>query len=166
MALVRRATLADAEAIAAVHVASWETTYTGILPEAFISERTVAVRHAFWRDRLADADPAVSIFVACADDGSVCGFASGGPELNGRLGAEGELYSLYLLEGAQGMGLGRRLVAAVLAELPPGRISVWVLGDNPARRFYERMGGRLIAEQYEEMGGEKFLEVAYDLGAR
>ena len=78
MARIRRAVLADAEAMAAVHVASWESTYAGVLPAAYIAERTLAVRYAFWRDRLIEADPAVCIFVACGDDGEVCGFASGG----------------------------------------------------------------------------------------
>ena len=41
----------DAAAMAAVHVASWESTYAGVLPAAYIAERTVAVRYAFWRDR-------------------------------------------------------------------------------------------------------------------
>lgn len=156
MARIRRAVLADAAAMAAVHVASWESTYTGVLPAAYIAERTVAVRYAFWRDRLAEADPAICIFVACGADGEVCGFASGG---------NGELLSLYLLEEAQGQGLGRALVEAVLAELQGAeRVIVWVLGVNPARGFYERLGGRLIQEKETMMGGEVFTEVAYDLG--
>ena len=156
MARIRQAVLADAAAMAAVHVASWESTYTGVLPASYLAERTVAVRYAFWRDRLAEADPAICIFVACGEDGAVCGFASGG---------NGELYSLYLLEEALGMGLGRALVATVLAELRGAeRVIVWVLGVNPARGFYERLGGRLVAEKQTMMGGERFMEVAYDLG--
>jgi GNAT superfamily N-acetyltransferase len=155
MARIRRAVLADAAAMAAVHVASWESTYAGVLPATYIAERTVAVRYAFWRDRLIEADPAICIFVACGDDGAVCGFASGG---------NGELYSLYLLEEAQGMGLGRGLVEAVLEALGGGRVIVWVLGVNPARGFYERLGGHLIEEKQTRMGGVLFTEVAYDLG--
>lgn len=158
MARIRRAALADAAAMAAVHVASWESTYTGVLPASYLAERTVAVRYAFWRDRLVEDDPAICVFVACGEDGEVCGFASGG---------NGELYSLYLLEEALGRGLGRGLVEAVLAELHGAeRVIVWVLGVNPARGFYEHMGGRLVAEKQTMMGGELFTEVAYDLGSR
>lgn len=156
MARIRRAVLADAAAMAAVHVASWESTYTGVLPASYIAERSLAVRHAFWRDRLIENDPAICIFVACQADGTICGFASGG---------NGELYSLYLLEEAQGFGFGRLLVEAVLAELRGERpVIVWVLGVNPARGFYEHMGGRLVAEKQTRMGGELFTEVAYDMG--
>jgi len=155
MTLVRRAVLADAAGIAAVHVASWESTYGDVLPEDYLAARPAAVRFAFWTDVLRENDPAVCVFVACFEDDSVCGFASGGP---------GELYSLYLLDSAQGVGLGRRLVEAVLEALR-GPVLVWVLSVNPARGFYEHLGGRLLEEKRVNMGGEIFTEVAYDLGS-
>jgi GNAT superfamily N-acetyltransferase len=165
MATVRKAVPEDAEAIAEVHVASWETTYGGVLPDRYISERTRGARLAFWRNQLSDGAAGVCVFVACKDDGAVCGFASGGPERTEELGADGELYSLYLLEEAQGLGMGRALVAAVLGEMAGARrIAVWVLGVNPACGFYEKLGGRKWAEKRAAMGGEVFVEVAYDLG--
>jgi ribosomal protein S18 acetylase RimI-like enzyme len=91
------------------------------------------------------------------------GFASGGPERTGRLGATGELYALYVLQAAQRMGLGRRLTEAALAELGKG-VAVWVLEVNPARGFYERMGGRRLATRQSYFAGASFTEVAYLLG--
>jgi len=38
---------------------------------------------------------------------------------------------------------------------------LWVLKDNPACRFYERLGGRFIAEKWIEIGGKQLLDVAY-----
>jgi GNAT superfamily N-acetyltransferase len=165
MARVRRAELGDAAAMAAVHVASWESTYGSLLPRDYLAARTVSVRLAFWTDLLTEGDPAICIFVACSEDGSVCGFATGGPERTGTLGVDGELYAVYLLAGAQGAGLGRRLVEAVLDALG-GAVGVWVLGVNPARGFYEHLGGKRLTEKRVDMGGEIFAEVAYDLGAR
>jgi hypothetical protein len=40
MTAIRAATAADALAIAAVHVASWDETYHGLLSEAVIAENT------------------------------------------------------------------------------------------------------------------------------
>ncbi|MFN0103787.1 MAG: N-acetyltransferase family protein [Bryobacteraceae bacterium] len=169
MAQVRRARLADAAGIAAVHVESWRTTYADLLPAAYIAERTCKAREAFWTDQLRKDNPGVHIFVACEDDGAICGFASGGPELTSTLGVDGELYSLYLSAAAQGRGLGRRLADSVLTELQRSgarSIAVWVLRENPARGFYERLGGRWLADNQIEIGGETFTEVAYDMGAR
>jgi GNAT superfamily N-acetyltransferase len=163
MRLVRRAMLTDATGIAAVHVTSWESTYRDILPAAYLTARTHAVRLKFWTEVLTAADPAICVFVACLADGSVCGFASGGPERTGLLRVPGELYAVYLLEGAQGLGLGRQLVEAVLAELN-GAVGVWVLELNLALDFYKHLGGTRIAEQQAEFGGKFFTEVAYALG--
>lgn len=38
---------------------------------------------------------------------------------------------------------------------------VWVLADNPSRRFYEVLGGQLVSEQEITIGGVDLLEVAY-----
>jgi len=166
MALVRRAVAADAAAIASVHVASWETTYADILPEEYMAARTVESRRAFWVDCLTENAPGVCVFVACDEEGSVRGFASGGPERTGTLDALGELYSLYLMEAAQGLGLGRALTERVVNELGGRKIAVWVLEENPATGFYERMGGRRLTTRRTEHGGRFYTEVAYDLGSR
>ncbi len=162
MVTVRRAVAGDAAGMAAVHVASWETTYEGILPERFLAVRTEAVRRAFWEDVLTAAEEGVCVFVACGEDGRVCGFASGGPVREAVAGKTRELYSIYLLEEAQGMGLGRALAERVMAEL--GAVVVWVLEANPACGFYERLGGRRVAVKQVDLGGEMFTEVAYALG--
>ncbi len=38
---------------------------------------------------------------------------------------------------------------------------IWVLADNPSRRFYERLGGQLVREAEVELGGQRLRELAY-----
>jgi hypothetical protein len=38
---------------------------------------------------------------------------------------------------------------------------VWVLADNPARGFYERLGGRYLRQKPIEIGGIDLFEAAY-----
>jgi len=74
MSMIRVATLQDAGAIARVHVESWQTTYAGIVPEAYLASLDVGQREASWREWLGfDVD----VFVAEAD-GEVVGFVGGG----------------------------------------------------------------------------------------
>jgi hypothetical protein len=40
-------------------------------------------------------------------------------------------------------------------------MAVWVLALNPFRKFYETLGGQIIAEQQIERGGKAFTEIAY-----
>lgn len=161
---VRKATLADAHAIAVVHVESWKTTYEGIVPAAYLGQLSVSEKAQLWRRGL--NQPKHSIFVV-EEDGSVCGFISGGRNraAQGKEAEyEGEIYAIYLLKEAQGKGYGTKLVAALMDDFRRQGIRsmvVWVLADNPSRRFYERLGGKKIAEKVVDIGGKKLQEWCY-----
>jgi hypothetical protein len=74
MSAIRVATVQDAGAIARVHVESWQTTYVGIVPEAYLASLDVVQREGSWREWLTlDVD----VFVA-EMDGEVVGFIGGG----------------------------------------------------------------------------------------
>jgi hypothetical protein len=38
---------------------------------------------------------------------------------------------------------------------------VWVLAENPARGFYQALGGELVSEKPIEVGDAKLIEAAY-----
>jgi GNAT superfamily N-acetyltransferase len=140
---VRPATIADAAAIAEVHVASWRTTYAGIVPRSVLDGLSVERRRDGWTGRL--ADPGEARAWVGELDGRVVGFVGTGrptaPELPD---LTGELESIYLLDSAQGRGLGGLLVRTALADLRERGFStaiLWVLTANAtARRFYETLG--------------------------
>jgi GNAT superfamily N-acetyltransferase len=161
---VRFALLDDAAAIVEVHVASWRTTYKGIFSDTLLDTLSVDKREQSWRETLALPEPNSVTLVACNVDGSIVGFISGGAERTGRLGYEGELYAIYLLQLAQRQGLGTLLVKHFVRELRArgfGSMAVWVLAANPFRKFYESLGGKVVAEQQIERGGQSFTESAY-----
>jgi ribosomal protein S18 acetylase RimI-like enzyme len=162
VSVVRPAEIEDAAAIARVHVASWRTTYRGILPDDFLESLSEERYEERWRRSLLDEGTRVYV----AEDGrEVVGFASGGRERAGEHSFAGELYAIYVLEEAQGRGHGRGLVRAVsagLRELDLADMIVWVLRDNTrARRFYERLGGIFIRSQPVTIGTAVLEEVSY-----
>jgi ribosomal protein S18 acetylase RimI-like enzyme len=163
LSLVRRAELADARAIARVHVETWRTTYRGLLTDDFLASLDEAGYAERWRRVLVDSRNN-RVYVAENAQG-VIGFASGGRERAGEGGYRGELYAIYVLQEAQGDGHGRRLVQAVLGglrELGLPDMIVWVLRENaPARRFYERLGGVYVREQPITIGPTTLQEVSY-----
>jgi GNAT superfamily N-acetyltransferase len=104
------------------------------------------------------------VYVAEDERGKVIGFASGGPERSGNPRYTGELYAIYVLAQYQGQGVGRQLVIPLVHHLlQEGRraMLLWVLAANPARTFYERLGGQAVYEQSVTIGGMPLLEVAY-----
>lgn len=147
--------------MARVHVASWQTTYAGIIPHEHLATLSVEERVETWRGVL---DAGVSRVYVAEVKGQVVGFASGGPSRWADLPYDGELYALYLLAGHQRSGLGRRLVAAVadgLRGIGLRSLVVWVLARNPACRFYERLGGEPVGRHDEMIAGIFYEERAY-----
>lgn len=161
--IVRPAEPTDAAAIARVHVDAWRESYRGLVPDAHLDGISYDDRTARWRELLIEREQAV--FVGCeASDPAVLAFASGGADRNGDVDFEGELYAIYVLRVGQGKGVGRALVAAVASSLVARRLRsmrVWVLAKNPARKFYERLGGVLVGSTNIDIGGQSFEEVAY-----
>ena len=161
---IRPAVVEDAPAIARVHVESWRTTYRGIFPAHLLEQLSTSDRTRAWTDILIAPPGRFVVLVVCDGSGQVVGFACGGAERTGGLGCDGELHAMYLLESAQRQGIGTLLIRHFVRELRASgfqSVAIWVLARNPARKFYEALGGKYLAEQQIERGGESYLEVAY-----
>jgi ribosomal protein S18 acetylase RimI-like enzyme len=160
---LRDATLTDTPAIARVHVDAWRTTYRGLLPADYLANLSYAEREQQWQRALA-ADSPTRLIVATSEGGEVIGFVAGGPERSGDLGCTGELYAIYLLAEYQRQGIGRRLTHALVRQLRADNfasMAVWVLADNPARHFYEALGGVALRAQAITIGSATLNELAY-----
>jgi ribosomal protein S18 acetylase RimI-like enzyme len=114
-----------------------------------------------WEGILRDAK--MGTFVAEDDSGSIVGFANCGAARDTR-DFGGELYAIYVLQFAQLMGIGKRLVLAVVNDLAARGFSsmlVWVLTENPSRRFYEGLGGEALLSRNIAIGGKTLKETGY-----
>jgi L-amino acid N-acyltransferase YncA len=164
MVTIREARIEDAPGMAKVHVESWRTTYVGIVPDSYLANLSYARRETFWRDILSAVSANGYPFVAVNDAGEIVGFVFGGPQRNGDPAYQAELYSIYLLQEYQGQGIGRQLTRRLVeAFLQAGICSMllWVFADNPARRFYEVLGGQYLRVEQADFGGVMVDEVAY-----
>ena len=170
---VRRAQPADAPGIAAVHVATWQSTYPGILPDDFLAGMSVPRQAAYYEAAIRGRGMVHVATASGADvsNGStprIVGFATSGlARLNdstGRRLADGEIETLYVLDDWRDRGLGRRLVRAAAASLLKAdcrSVFLWVLRDNPSRWFYQRLGGRRLADSTIRVGGRLVVQTAF-----
>ena len=74
---LRRATVEDAEAIAAVRVESWKVTYRGMIPDSFLDAMRVEDSILQWRQILqamSEAADRICVYVA-ESEGKLIGFA-------------------------------------------------------------------------------------------
>ena len=158
--VVRRARPADAASLARVHVQSWREAYRGIIPQTYLEQLSVTAH-----ERHVAAEPWWRRLGVRRGMGAARGrnFASAGLA-RARRDATGELYLLYVLRACHGRGIGRALFDAChyeLARCGHQGLLVWVLADNPARRFYQRLGGEPAGESLVALAGVKLREVAF-----
>ena len=158
-ASIRPAEVRDAAAISHVHVQSWLTTYKGLVPDQFLASLNGAERAPEW-ERWLKRD--ISALVA-EIDGELVGFAAGGAIREPLDAYDAELYTIYLLERAQGRGIGKALLtslAEALVRKGHRSLMVWVLEQNPAVSFYARAGAQYLKSKQVEIGGIRLPEVA------
>lgn len=166
---IRKASIEDAEGIAKVHLDSWRTTYKGIIDDDILDKLNMESRTERWRGILESQPEDYRIFVAEDQQKHVIGFLDGGKNREKSYEYDAEMYAFYLFEHVQKQGVGSEMVKELAVELQSlglKSILVWVLKDNPARRFYEKLGGDYVDDKYIE--GLRLDEVAYgwkDIGS-
>jgi L-amino acid N-acyltransferase YncA len=161
---IREAGLDDAEGMAAVHIASWQTSYTELVPAETLANLDVERRAALWRESLSKETKGKFDLVAETEEGKIVGFVSGGPAREMIEDFQGEVYAIYLLEAYKRQGIGRRLMEAAVRRLLDngmGSMMLWVLKDNDSRGFYEQLGGIEMGKKQFEIGGKVLDGVGY-----
>ena len=160
---VRKARPADAESVARVYVESWRDTYPLVLPARVLNGMTIRGQAARWRNAIS-VGVREAVLVAEDEKGRLIGMTSMGRARDAGIGYDAEIYTLYVDPLMTGRGAGRSLLAgafAALAERGHTKCIVWAHAGNPARFFYEAMGGKAIAERTTSMMGVPVPEVAF-----
>lgn len=143
--ILRDARLEDAEAIGVLHARVWADTYRALAPPEAKARLDAARRISAWRAVLADPESSTDLIVAVAG-GRIVGFTAAGAGDLAIFGGRGEIRQLYVDQTHQGAGLGARLMRAAAQRLadrgyPSFGLAV-VEGNDRAKAFYERLGGR------------------------
>lgn len=158
---IRNAQPADAAQVARVYVESWHDTYPGVLSQQLLANMSVERQTGRWRAKICQGE---LVLVAEHERHGILGLTSLGPSHDRSLGFDGEVYTLYVDPSFLGQGIGRRLLSAGFAQLRRRGCKscvIWAHAHNNARFFYERVGGRLIAERNARVMGDAVPEVAF-----
>ena len=158
---IRPARPAEAGAIARLDVETWRTTYAGVLSARYLVGLSRQRREFTWRMAILREPRDVRVAVDAGD--MIRGFGSCGPSRS-EPHFPGEVFTLYVAPDFQNQGIGRRLLIALFRRLVASGLDaaiVWVLRDNPARFFYERVGGRMVSHKPIPVGGAAVEALAY-----
>jgi ribosomal protein S18 acetylase RimI-like enzyme len=173
MTTIGPATERDAAGIAKVYVDAWRSAYAAILPHRVLLGMSYEQQTRQWSWTIRDERQ--SVIVATEADHGVVGFIGfGRARLGDRLAIRhfagehdakiGEIYTLYVQPDWQDRGIGRQLVTGAFTAMAGKGYQcgfLWVLRDNPSRYFYERVGGKAVAERQEQMWGCVTDQVCY-----
>ncbi|MDY0871577.1 GNAT family N-acetyltransferase [Dongia rigui] len=156
MTQIRPTTAADLTTIAEIHLKGWELAYGAFLPADQLAAMQPAKRLPLWQAWL--SDPKKLILVGSIGD-EIDGFLLGGPVKDHDIrkgstdGFDCEIYSLHCRAHVQGKGLGRALISAAATHWSAAgkhALMLWAYSDNAYRKFYEKIGGHLIAEGIDD----------------
>jgi GNAT superfamily N-acetyltransferase len=162
--VVREATADDAHAIEHVYVETAREQYKTIVTHRVLQQLPARHLARRWELLLASRRRVRSACIAATGNGHVVGFAAAGPIRVASLGPAGEIYAIYVLPSWQRFGLGRLLFHRAVESLSSARletVAAWVIAANPSRRFFESLGGTVVASATSRSGLTK---VAYGWG--
>ena len=146
---IRPARVADASALARVHVDSWRAAYRGLVPESSLQAFTYQWREECFQQALSTgAEETYLVQVAHEVVGLLTLGAARDPDLDAN--RTGEIWGIYVSPDYWRIGIGHRLAQEaerILESRGFDDAVLWVLKSNQrARRFYEAMGFRLDGE--------------------
>jgi GNAT superfamily N-acetyltransferase len=152
-------------------VPTWLAAHKGQMPAHLWEKRqrewTPAVSARGWRETLEEMavegeNGRSCIYLACTEANKLVGFAAAFGSEN-----KADLVALYVKQAWQGQGIGRALLQTTANHLHTLGIAVLQIGvlaaNQPPRRFYERMGGKLVGERSLDEEGIPLPEAVYEL---
>ncbi len=164
----RLADSADAESVAALHIASWQSAYRRLLPDDFLASLDLSLRTSAWRESMRHSGMHV-VLREVVGSGLVAFCAIAPSRDSGALPSTWEIWNLHAAPTAQGKGYGAQLFDAaveIARTASAEALTLWVVDENSdARRFYERHGMSLdgLRQTHELAPNVSLNEVRYRL---
>lgn len=167
--IIRKVKREDIPFVVDIKTKGWQSAYDGIVDDEYLNnldnERAARIAKM-------EASFNANGFIVAELDGEVVGFCryvannSFSPEVKG---ADCELTAIYVRPDLKHCGIGSRMFGYVVEEFRrqgKTRMILWCLRDNePSKRFYAKMGGKIIKEKAVIIGGKNYTECcfSYDL---
>jgi diamine N-acetyltransferase len=144
---IRKATVADVDILCSLSHSIWPKVYTEMISKEQIAYMLSLM---YSKEVLTKQISEEGVTFLLAETSLPVGFAGFGPSKNQRF----KLHKLYVEPEAQGLGIGRKLVETMIAQLPSTccGIELQVNKRNRAQTFYSKLGFDVEQEAVFDIG--------------
>lgn len=163
--VIRRVEKKDLPVVVDIKTKGWQSAYGGIIDSEYLdnleNERNAIIVRM-------EANFGINGFIVAELDGEVVGFCryiadnSFSPEIED---ADCELAAIYIRPDLKYRGIGTKMFEYVVDEFRKQgktKMVLWCLKDNePTKKFYAKMGGKIIKERDVEIGGKDYKECCF-----
>lgn len=163
---IARASAEDAQAVAEIHVESWQAAYAGIVPASYLASLSVDKRKAWWAQCIAAGTP--ELLVAKDDAGRMRGWINFAASRDDDAPPDqAEIWAVYVAPDSWSTGAGQLLWAHARARLVAqgfASCTLWVFTQNTrAIKFYRAAGfvRDAVPPKTFEIAGQPREEVRY-----
>ena len=149
----------DIDKIAKIIVDDWKIAYKGIIDNDYLENLNYIDRAKNIKEKYEKQKSIVYI-----DNEDVKGYCRFGENRDNKK-EYGEIYALYIKYGERNNGIGKSLskkAMQILKNKGYKEAVIWCLKENKnARKFYEKIGGKLCNERKIAIGDKQYDEVCY-----
>lgn len=161
--IIRKVREEDIPSIVDIQINGWKTAYKGIIKDNILNsmnrDERIEKRKKDYKENgfiVAELNKEVVGFCRYIDSNQFT------PEI---LDIDCELLALYVKLELKCSGIGTKLFQFVINECKmknKTKMILWCLKDNePAKKFYKKMGGEIIKERIIEIGEQNYYEVGF-----
>lgn len=161
--VIRNVTENDIPSIADIQINGWKTAYKGIIDDAFLNSVNLNEKTKFFKNTYKNGG-----FAAAELENEVVGFCryfDNNDFSHDIQNVDCEITALYIKPDLKYNGIGTKLFRFVTDEFKiknKTKMILWCLKDNePSKKFYTKMGGRIIKERVIAIGESNYIEVGF-----
>lgn len=160
---IRNVEIDDLSSVVDIQIKGWQTAYKGIIDDSFLKtmskeERLEKRREDFRQNGfiVAELNKEIAGFCRYIDSNK---FSQDIPNI------DCELLAIYVKPELKYKGIGTKLFEYVVKEFKmknKTKMILWCLKDNePSKKFYTKMGGKIIKERAIKIGKKSYDEVGF-----
>jgi len=161
--IIRNITEKDIESVVDIQFEGWKTAYKGIIDDAVLNSMNRTKKIEKRR-----ADYKATGFIVAELNNKVVGFCryiDNNHFTQNIQDIDCELLALYVKPNFKYNGIGTKMFQFVIEEFKrkhKTKMILWCLKDNePSKKFYTKMGGKIVKEKEIKIGDKNYLEVGF-----